>query len=57
MGTLLFSHFWVTKVELVNEKSSLNITVSKRNGLRNSIKFFVFGLFCVGKYVMSIWVC
>ena len=57
MGTLLFSHFWVTKVELVNEKSSLNITVSKRNGLRNSIKFFVFGLFCVGTYVMSIWVC
>ena len=28
MGTLLFSHFRVTNVKLINEKNPLNITVS-----------------------------
>ena len=40
MGTFLFSHFRVTNMILIYEKNSLNITVSKLHGLRNSITFF-----------------
>ena len=34
MGALLFSHFRVTNVKLINEKNSLIIAVSKEHGLR-----------------------
>ena len=40
MGALLFSHFRVTNVMLINEKISLNITVSKWHGMHHSITFF-----------------
>ena len=43
MGARLFSHFRVTNVKLINEKNSLNITVSKRHGLHHSITF----AFCI----------
>ena len=55
MGELLFSHFRVTNVELINEKISLNITVSKSHGLRHSVTFFfVFSLLCC-KYIYDIY--
>ena len=37
MGALLFSHFLVTNVKLINEKNYSNITVSKWHGLCHSI--------------------
>ena len=54
MGALLFSHFRVTNVKLINEKNSLIIAVSKEHGLRHSITFFVFTLRC-GKYMCDIY--
>ena len=43
MGPLLYSHFRVTNVKLINEK----------NWLRHSITFFVFSLLCC-KYICDI---
>ena len=54
MGALLFSHFRVTNVKLINEKNSLIIAVSKEHGLRLSITFFVFTLRCC-KYMCDIY--
>ena len=54
MGPLSFSHFRVTNVKLINEKKSLNITVSKWHGLRLSITLFVFSLLCC-KYICDIY--
>ena len=50
MGALLFYHFWVMKVKLVNEKISLVIAVPKWHGLAHSITLFVFSLICC-KYI------
>ena len=58
MGALLFSHFRVTCLKLLNEKSSLYFTVSKWHGLRHSITVFLYlACFVVSAYVIFIWVC
>ena len=54
MVKLLFFHFRVMNLKLINEKNSLIITVSNWHGLRHSIKFFVFSLLCC-KYVYDIY--
>ena len=54
MGALLFFHFRVTNVKLINEKSPLNITLSKWNGLHHFITFLVFSLLCC-KYICDIY--
>ena len=41
-------------MKLINESNSLIITVSKRHGLRYSITFFLFRLFCC-KYICDIY--
>ena len=48
MVELLFSHFQVTKVNLINKKNSLNISVWEWYGLRHSITFhrILFCMFC-----------
>ena len=54
MVALLFSHFRVTNVKLINEKICFNITVSKWHGLRDLLRYFVFSLFCC-KYIYVIF--
>ena len=46
MVALLFSYFRVTNGNLINEKNSLIIAVSKWHGLCHSVMFFVFSLVC-----------
>ena len=54
MDAVLFSHFRVRNVKLINEKNSLNIAVSKWHGLRHSTTFFVFSLLC-REYICDIY--
>ena len=57
MGALLFSHFRVTSVKLINEKNFLYITVSKWHGLHHSVMiFFDLAYFVISTYVIFIWV-
>ena len=58
MVSILFSHFRVTNVKLINEKNSVNITVPKWHGLCHSITFFLYlACFIVSTYMIFIWVC
>ena len=54
MGALLFCHFRVTNVKLINETIFLIIAVSKWHGLPHSITSFVFSLLCC-KYICDIY--
>ena len=54
MCVFLFSHFRVRNVKLINEKSSLNTTVSKCMDCVILLRFFVFSLlYC--KYICDIY--
>ena len=44
MGALLFFHFLVKNMKLINEKNSL--IIADWHGPSHSIKFFVFSLLC-----------
>ena len=54
MGALLFSHFRVMNLKLINETNSLIIAISKWHGLCHSITFFVFSVLCY-KYICDIY--
>ena len=54
MGALLFSHYRVTNVKLINEKNSLNITFQNDMDCIILLRlFFVFSLLCC-KYICDI---
>ena len=54
MGALLFFHFRVMNMKLINEKKYLMTPVSKWHGLRHSITLSVFSLLCC-KYICDIY--
>ena len=56
MGALVFSHFRVTNVRLINEKNYLIITVSKWHDCVILLRFLYLACFVVGTYVVFIWV-
>ena len=57
MGVLLFSHFRVTNVKLINEKYTLNMAVSKAHGLHHSVTVSLYlACFVVSTYKIFVWV-
>ena len=56
MGALLFSHFWITNVKLINENDSLLLQFENDMDVI-LLRFLYLACFVVSTYVIFYWVC